>query len=389
MNTHPSNSRGEGIPDSAASSGNLQRLAEVLFDLVPDFLVVVDSEGRCVYVNRAAALYLGHDKRTMHGRLLQDTAPGEYLQRYKDLFESIAARGEPSRTEALPFCRPDGTMGFMTTYAIPFRDPDTDQRMMLVLSQDVTSERVFAQEHAARASLQRELEIARDIQQSLLPRSIPTCKGFEIAALSRPAGYAGGDFYDVVEADNGQVVVVLGDVTGHGVGAALIASACRTYARVALRTKALSDAMSEVDHALQQDLREGSFVTLVFVSLRPESREVAFLSAGHGPVIVRTRTESKRLMPHGPPAGLGLFPADAQPSRFVMGSGSDLLIPSDGIFEARSESGEQFGIQRLVDAAAGNTAQEILSRCFAAVESWCDGRGDEDDDQTLVVIRAT
>ena len=135
--------------------------------------------------------------------------------------------------------------------------------------------------------LEHDLEVARSIQQSLLPTSMPVIEGFEIAAWNQPADQTGGDYFDWQPLSDGKVLVALADVTGHGIGPALLAAVCRAYARANFSAdNGLFPAMGKVNAALAADLKEGRFVTFVAAVCTPSSPRVELLSAGHGPLFL-------------------------------------------------------------------------------------------------------
>ncbi|HEV8074432.1 MAG TPA: SpoIIE family protein phosphatase, partial [Candidatus Acidoferrum sp.] len=131
-------------------------------------------------------------------------------------------------------------------------------------------------------NLQHDLDVARSIQQSLLPPSMPQVSGWDIAAWNQPADQTGGDYYDWQPLPNGKFVTALADVTGHGIGPALLASVCRAYARTNFHNQdSFLKAMEEINSAVAGDVREGRFITFVAAIFGPDSSNVELLSAGH------------------------------------------------------------------------------------------------------------
>ncbi len=135
------------------------------------------------------------------------------------------------------------------------------------------------------ARLQHDLQTARDIQQSLLPADPPILAGFSIAGWNKPADDTGGDYYDWCPLPDGRWIVTLADVTGHGIGPALIAAACRAYSRANFRTHSdLSGAICRVNDAIARDLDPTRFITYVGAACKPGTGDLEVLSAGHGPL---------------------------------------------------------------------------------------------------------
>src|ERR1700751_1116121 len=135
--------------------------------------------------------------------------------------------------------------------------------------------------------LEHDLDVARSIQQYLLPTSRPVVEGFEIAAWNQPADQTGGDYFDWQPLSEGKVLVALADVTGHGIGPALLAAVCRAYARANFSgDNGLFPAMEKINAALAADLKEGRFVTFVAAICAPGSPRVGLLLAGSGPLFL-------------------------------------------------------------------------------------------------------
>ncbi|MEM1165926.1 MAG: SpoIIE family protein phosphatase [Planctomycetota bacterium] len=366
-------------------------LLETLLDRVPDFFYVHNAELRFQYANRAAASYFGRPKSELPGLLHREVDDNPEQAAY---FEAelipIIERGEPVTTGDLPFTRGDGSPGLLQAHIVPFDHPVTGERMMLGISRDVTEERRAAAEREARAAYERELEIAHLVQRSLLPASPPEVVGFEIAARCEPAMYAGGDFYDFIVCPDGRMVAVLGDVTGHGVGPALIAASCRAYARAVVPRMSLTGSIKELDRLVTADAHDGSFVTFAAIELTPGERTVRYCSAGHGPVAHVGHTGAVRVLPTQTlPLGLGIAAASAvEGLELRVEAGERVLLPSDGLIESRGADGVQWGMERLAVACAGETAEEAVEQAYAADEAWRGGTP-ADDDQSLVVIGAS
>lgn len=142
--------------------------------------------------------------------------------------------------------------------------------------------------------LEHDLAVARSIQQSLLPNTMPEIEGFEIAGWNQPADQTGGDYYDWQTLPDGKVVVALADVTGHGIGPALLAAVCRAYATANFgQGNGLLAAKEQSNAALAPDIGEGRFVTFVAAVCAPGSPRIELLSAGHGPLFLYVLREDR------------------------------------------------------------------------------------------------
>ena len=240
--------------------------------------------------------------------------------------------------------------------------------------------------------LQHDLEVARSIQQSLLPVGAPEVEGFEIAAWNQPADQTGGDYYDWQIFPGGSILAVLGDVTGHGIGPALLAAVCRAYVRATFtRDGDLLTAMQRVNSALAKDVGPRRFVTFVAIRCAPNNPTVELLSAGHGPLLLYRSGEDRfeEMQAQGLP--LGLLPdLGSEPSKILQLSSGDLLvITTDGFFEWANAQDEQFGIERMetvIRAAKNDRPSEIISALYKSVLEFSGGTS-QDDDLTALVIR--
>jgi serine phosphatase RsbU (regulator of sigma subunit) len=240
--------------------------------------------------------------------------------------------------------------------------------------------------------LQHDLEIARSIQQSLLPTSAPSIEGFEIAGWNLPADQTGGDYYDWQVRPDGRLLVALGDVAGHGIGPALLAAACRAYVRASFTAEnGMLTAMQQVNAALSKDVGPRRFVTFVAVICTPGSSRVELLSAGHGPLFLYLRHQDAfdAIPAQGLPLGLMPDLASDSPRILELDPGDLLVLATDGFFEWANGQDEQFGIKRTQDTVRTSREkppEEIISALYKAViEFSCGTR--QDDDLTAVVIK--
>lgn len=240
--------------------------------------------------------------------------------------------------------------------------------------------------------LQHDLDVARSIQQSLLPHSMPHVSGWDIAAWNQPADQTGGDYYDWQPLSNGKVLMALADVTGHGIGPALLASVCRAYARSNFRTQgSFLKAMEEINTALAADVKEGRFITFVAAILGPDSPSVELLSAGHAPLFVYWLKHDRFDLMEAQALPLGISEAflSEPPSTLEMGSGDLLMLATDGFFEWANATEERFGTDRLSASLRANCnrpASEIISDLYQDVLKFAGGT-QQMDDLTAIVLK--
>jgi serine phosphatase RsbU (regulator of sigma subunit) len=242
--------------------------------------------------------------------------------------------------------------------------------------------------------LEHDLEVARSIQQSLLPTSMPVIEGFEIAAWNQPADQTGGDYFDWQPLSDGKILVALADVTGHGIGPALLAAVCRAYARANFSVdNGLFPAMGKVNAALAADLKEGRFVTFVAAVCTPNSPRVELLSAGHGPLFLYLLKHDcfEKMDAQGLPLGISAS-FDSDPALCLdLEHGDMLVLATDGFYEWANAQGEQFGAQRMeekIRASKEKPPSEIISDVYRAVLEFSGGT-EQKDDLTAIIIKRT
>jgi sigma-B regulation protein RsbU (phosphoserine phosphatase) len=247
-------------------------------------------------------------------------------------------------------------------------------------------------EITARSRIERDLDVAREIQQGLLPSTRPDAAGYEIAGYSQPADKTGGDYYDWCPTPDGRLFMSLADVTGHGVGPALVTAVCRAYVHASLATgQGLPELISRLNDLLVADLPAGRFVTFVGMVLDPHTNTASVLSAGHGPTYhyVAATKRLVELNADGFPLGVEPGVEFPEPNRLDMAPGDIMLLLTDGLFECPNNAGERFGLERLRAAildAADLSADGIIERLTAASRAFS-GEVPPEDDVTLVVVK--
>ena len=241
-------------------------------------------------------------------------------------------------------------------------------------------------------AVQHELRVARSIQQSLLPQDSPEVSGFDIAGWNQPADDTGGDYFDWKAFPNGDLVVSLADVTGHGIGPALLAAVCHAYARSSFNaTQGLTAALQHINESLAADLTPGRFVTFVAATCGKGCQDVEVLSAGHAPLFIYSRSDDQfsEMPAHGLPFGiLPTFNADP-PTCLQLRTGDLILLGTDGFFEWENKDGEQFGAMRMKEIIRSSRdlrSQEIIENLYHAVIKFSQGTKQQDD-LTAVMIK--
>lgn len=253
----------------------------------------------------------------------------------------------------------------------------------------------LAQEQAARARIERDLVIAREIQQSLLPAADPISDRLEVAGRSRYCDETGGDYYDFIDlsySTEGAALVAIGDVTGHGIAAALLMATARAALRVqATEEGQLCQMLTRVNRLLASDNRHARFMTMTLMVIDPVRGHVRWASAGHDPAIVFRPSDDSFRELDGGNLPLGIVP-DTVYDEFRSESlltGDIVILGTDGIWETRDRSGQMYGKDRLRDLMR-QYRYESVSELARAIEDSLDmyrAGGTQMDDITFVVIR--
>jgi serine phosphatase RsbU (regulator of sigma subunit) len=239
-----------------------------------------------------------------------------------------------------------------------------------------------------------ELQIARSIQQSLLPKVRPQIAGFQVTGWSRTADDTGGDFYDWKKLSDGRWVVVLADVSGHGIGPAILASVCRAYSRASFNvTDRLETMLKNISLAFSEDLTPERFATFVAAVCQEGSDQIELLSAGHGPIFVYSSDNQSFQLLDAQALPLGILPDlwDAVPVKLTLKPGDIVLLITDGFFEWENSAGEQFGTERLAAAVKQFSDREpevIIAELYDSVLNFAQGTPQQDDLTAVLIKRS-
>ena len=241
-----------------------------------------------------------------------------------------------------------------------------------------------------RVRLERELQVASEIQQRFQPASAPIVTGYELQGISFPCYEIGGDYYDFIQRDNGKLIVALGDVSGKGPAAALLMSSLHAAVHAHSDTHdSLAKMIGAVNRYLVDSTPANRFVTLFYAELDPKEGSLAFLNAGHNPpLIVHAGGTMEQLAAGGLPLGI-MANADFREGKTRLHPGDVLVIYSDGVSEAVNPKGEEFGPTRLYETVARNldaSAAGIRDRIESALTKFCQGTPAADD-ITLVICK--
>lgn len=310
---------------------------------------------------------------------------------------------EASAELLLPLPGRDRLMGVMTLGAKKSEEPytPTDLRVLqsvatqtgLALEVNELAESL-AKEAAQRARIDREIEIAHEVQERLFPQRIPVVKGMSLAGHCRPAQGVGGDYYDMIELPDGRLGLAIGDVSGKGISAALLMASLRACLRTMTLVGRMDLAilMQNMNQLVYEASAINRYATFFFAIYNPSTRGLSYVNAGHNPpILLRSSGDAfeQKLLDVGGPV-IGLLPQTSyQEQSLTLEPGDVLLAYTDGISEAMTADDEEWGDERMVSAAeqahAAN-ADEVLGAIFAAAAKFT-GNAPQHDDMTLLVAK--
>jgi predicted ester cyclase len=249
--------------------------------------------------------------------------------------------------------------------------------------------RFRAAEAQERERIEHELQVARQIQQELLPESIPKPDGWRIAAYYGPAREVGGDFYDFLEFPDGRIGLVVGDATGHGMPAALVMATTRGMLRAVVQSlESPGEVLARVNEALVADIPSSTFVTCFYAVLEPNSGLLRYANAGHDLPYLRRGGGPEELRARGMP--LGLMPGMSyEEKETILAPGDSVLYYSDGLVEAHNPKREMFGFPRLRRLVAEHEAEEgsVVEFLMDKLRSFTGEEWEQEDDITLVTLQ--
>jgi sigma-B regulation protein RsbU (phosphoserine phosphatase) len=246
--------------------------------------------------------------------------------------------------------------------------------------------------------LEQELEIAREVQATLFPKQLPSPRGLAIFGGCEPARTVSGDYYDFIVEDESHLHIVVGDISGKGISAALLMANLQAAMRNQLLTmrqggpedfeQRLSEVMSRLNEQIFLNSPSEKYVTLFSSRYDAELRQLCYCNAGHLPPILLCNGNVRRLEAGG--TVMGLFPkVSYQPASLQLEPGTIMVIFTDGVTEAVNEADEEFGEERLLEAlqACRSQAPEgIYRHVIDRVFKW-QGPQKQHDDITLIVVK--
>lgn len=359
----------------------------LLWETATDAILLMDTKSDILFANPAVQSVFGYSPTELVGKNFAMLLPAKLRANSDTAFQKQVVSTAQRRTLETAGLKKDGSEVLLE---LSFNDIELgDQRLFVAFIRDITERERNRRELLEHAE---QFRVAREIQQHLFPKAPPQLPGFDIAGASFPAAAAGGDYFDFIPmADNGLGLVV-GDVTGHGIGPALLMAETRAYVRIAGLNRAdAGEVLTRTNIALAEDIGSERFVTLFLGRLDAAHRQLTYVSAGHPPGYLLAPDGSVRMELRRTGVPLGMRPnteyCNAPP--ITLQPGEVALLLTDGIEEAMGPGDEMFGTDRMLAvlrASRDKSAAQIVDALYLAVREFCKG-AEQQDDVTAIVVK--
>ncbi|MBA3769357.1 MAG: SpoIIE family protein phosphatase [Blastocatellia bacterium] len=399
---------GVTLLSSTGLDDTLNQIASLVFEAVPAERVVImlRNEKSDAEMEIKVARIRGQDETPEEVRISRGVMR-EVVENGKAVLTSDAQQDPRFASQTIML------QGIRSVLAVPL---SVDERHIfgLIYADSPTYESTFAAEHLDilttlasvasirvenaslmderinRERMERELELAIEIQQRFQPTAPPQVEGYEFEGISFSCYEIGGDYYDFIPRENGKMMVALGDVSGKGAAAALLMSSLHAamHAQVTAGTP-LAEMLVSINTYLSENTPSNRFITLFAAELEPSSGVLSFINAGHNPPLIGRADGTVELL------GSGGLPLGIMPfAQYDLGSaqlnpGDVLVIYSDGVSEANNLAEDEFGMERLEEVVAQNvtqTATGLRDKVESALSQFT-GAAAPNDDITLVIVK--
>jgi sigma-B regulation protein RsbU (phosphoserine phosphatase) len=382
--------RNDGIVEDITERKVIEERFRMLVESAPDGMVVLDERGRIVLVNAQAETLFGYRREDLLGQTVELLVPHGLRDQHVADRMGYAVKPRPRKMGTHPSLSGLHKDGGEFPVDIALNPIETESGMLVyAVIRDMTERTQM--EKALRENLSQ-LLAAQKIQEHLLPDHPPVLPGFDIAGTLYPAEFAAGDHFDFLAMPNQCIGVVVADVSGHGVGPAILMASIHAHLHALAAIYAeVDDILFQANRIVTREAVADLFVTVCFARLDPRSRTFVYSSAGHPTACILDRLGDVRVLLSSTSFPLGVVP-DAQfpvGDSITLQPGDIVLLFTDGLFEAMSPLGEHFGQDRVIQVVSRNrkeTASKIISALYEAVIEFS-GRAKLNDDATIVVIK--
>jgi len=344
-------------------------------------------------IERPSAQFPIHVSTTLMGWMLKNQGPLIINDLPGDSrFQNLALKTDFKSLLMVPLKHRNKLTGLFSVFNKEGEFNQNDQRLLSIVaaqSAQIIENARLREEEKKLQEIEKELLVAREIQQGLLPKQMPQVSGFDIYGYSLPTQQVGGDYFDFLTLPDGKLGIGIADVSGKGTPAALLMA----NLQAALRSQALTNCIPSVGVAnanrlLCQSVERGKFATLVYGCLNPSEKKIAYVNAGHNPPFVFSGSEILTLDKGGLLLGV-LEDAPYEQGEVLLKSGDLLVMYTDGVTEAFNETDAQFEEERLIRVVKENISQpakQIAEQIIKEVKAF-QGLQPQSDDITLVIVK--
>jgi len=365
----------EDVTHRKANERELRKLSNAV-EQTADSVIIADRHGIIEYVNPAFEKTTGYSKEEVIGQTASVLKSGKHDQAfYDDLWRTISS-GEAYKGVIINR-KKSGDLYWSEQTITPMKDEKGEINHFVSVLRDITKIRE-QQEQAL------QIKLARDIQSQLYNREI-SIPGLEISGATIPAAETNGDYYDIIPMDEQTYGIVIGDVSGHGIGPAMIMAQTRAYLHAFIKHETDPGALlTSLNQELARDLKETHFVTLVLIRIDVRNKTLDYANAGHLPgFLLDSSDETKQVMEStGIPLGFIADYVYKTSNRVDLNAGDYFVLVTDGIVEAHDSDENEFGLERALNVVRKNsikTSTEIHEQLQRAVRDFSTGQKQEDD----------
>jgi PAS domain S-box-containing protein len=400
------------------SQRELSRQKEYFESLVlnsPVAIAIMDLGENVVSWNPAAEKLFGYTQAQAVGRSIDDLLAATPEMRAEVLYYTRRVAGDDRVAAVTRRSHKDGTLVDVELLAVPVNvggkqvgtyamyhditglkrvegevrqlNRDLEKRVAErteQLESAMAKQREVAEE---RERIEQELRVARMIQHALLPKSLPEVEGHEIAVYYQPAREVGGDFYDFLRLPDGRLGMIVGDVSGKGVPAAIVMAITRTMLRSAYHLGSPGEILQKVNDELFSDIPPNVFVTCLAALLDTKTGRLQYANAGHDPPFVRHASGVGKLRATGMPLGL-MAGMTYEQKEITLQPGENVLLYSDGLAEAHNQHHEMFSFPRIEEFVGAHAeGARLIDSLLAELERFTGEDWEQEDDITLLTLQ--
>ncbi len=361
----------------------------LLWETATDAVLLIDTNGKIEFANSAVWEVFGYKSEELIGQPIQVLQPDSLREAHHRTFQNYQATGHQTAQWRAVETRAKRKDGLEIPVEIGIGKMALHAKTWFVgfvrdISQRKNAERTL-RENA------EQFRAAREIQERLFPKSAPNLSGFDIAGMSVPAEAAGGDYFDFIPMLDNRVGVVVADVSGHGIGPALLMAETRAYLRILARNRRnIGEILTRANMMLAEDLSPEQFITLLLACIDTKKKTLIYANGGHpaGCLVGANGEVRAQLKRTGVPLGMNSKTTYLPAAEIKLLSGDTLLIFTDGVEETMTPNGEFFERERVVQHLVQNRhlpAREIVASLYAQVRAFAQGEPQSDDFTAIVV----